>query len=163
MAGTTLPIRKARALLDEFGAIQDRIMQRAYEIFDRSGQIFGRDLDHWLQAEKEFFWKPAIELEEKDNEFRLQIGVPGVDPKDLDIEVSSEDIVVRAELSHKHKEDKGAIHICEFASGNLFRAVHLPKAIDPDKVRAEFKNGMLKIKAEIAKEARTKKVQVDAA
>ena len=163
MASTTLPIRKAKALLDEFSSIQNRIMHRAYEIFDRSGQILGRDLDHWLQAELELVWKPHIELEEKDNEFRLQLGVPGVDPKNIDIEVTAEDIVVKAELSHEHKEKKGTIHICEFASGNLFRAVHLPKRIDPDKVKAEFKNGMLKVKAAIAKEARTKKVQVDAA
>src|SRR5262245_18171809 len=135
----TLPIKKTESIFEELSSLHDRIMRRAYEIFDDDGTIFGRDLTHWLKAEREVAWRPAIELEEKDNEFRLQIGVPGVDPKDIDIEVTPEDILVRAELTHEHKEEKkGKVHLCEFAEGNLFRAIHLPKKINPDKVKAEF-------------------------
>jgi HSP20 family protein len=125
--------------------MQDRIMRRAYDIFHGTGDILGRDLDNWLQAERELTWKPAIELREKDDEFRLQLTVPGVDPKDIDIEVTPEDILVKAALSHEHKEDKDNVHICEFEAGNLFRSVHLPKRIDPDKVKAEYQNGILKL------------------
>ena len=155
-----LPIRKTKSIFDELSSMHDRIMRRAYEIFDANGQISGTDLDDWLQAERELVWKPSIELEEKDNEFWLRIGVPGIDPKNIDIEVTPEDILVKAELSQEHKEKKGKVHVSEFASRNLFRAIHLPKRIDPEKVRAEFKNGMLSLKAEIVEEARTKKIQV---
>jgi HSP20 family protein len=159
----TLPIKKTQSIFEQLSVLQERIMRRAYEIFNGHGQIAGKDLDDWLRAEQELVWKPAIELEEKDNEFQLQIGVPGVDPKDIDIEVTPEDILVKAELRHEHKEEKGKVHVCEFASGNLFRAIHLPKRIDPDKVKAEFKHGMLTLKAEIAEEARAKKVHIEAA
>jgi len=108
-------------------------------------------------------WQPSIELEEKDDEFRLQVAVPGVDPKDIDIEVTPEDILVKADVYHEHKEKKGELYACEFASGNLFRSIHLPKKIDADKVKAEFKNGMLRLKAPIAAEARAKKITVEAA
>jgi HSP20 family protein len=143
--------------------IQDRIMRRAYDLFRVNGGIFGRDLEDWLQAERELVWTPSIELEEKNDEFRLQVAVPGVDPKDIDIEVTPEDILVKADLHHEHKEKKGEVYACEFASGNLFRTVHLPRKIDPDKVKAEFKNGMLSLKAPIAQESRAKKIQVEAA
>src|ERR1700730_6153750 len=96
----TLPIQKTQSILDEMHQMQDRIMRRAYDIFHGTGDIFGRDLDNWLQAERELTWKPAIELREKDDEFRLQLTVPGVDPKDIDIEVTPEDILVKAALSH---------------------------------------------------------------
>ena len=159
----TVPIKKTVSLFDELNLMRERIMQRAFEIFDSNGQVFGRDLDDWLQAERELTWNPSIELEEKDNEFRLLIGVPGVDPKDIDIEVTAEDILVKAEVRHEHEEKKGKVHVCEFASGNFFRTIHLPKRIDPDKVKAEFKSGMLTLKAEIAEEVQAKNISVGVA
>ena len=159
----TLPIRRSNSIFDEIDRMQDRVMRRAYDIFSSNGGIFGRDIEDWLQAERELVWKPAIELEEKDDEFLLQIATPGVDPKDIDIEVTPEDILVKAEVHHEHKEKKGEVYACEFASGNLFRSIHLPKRIDPDKVKAEFKNGMLSLKAPVAEEARAKKVTIEAA
>ena len=159
----TLPIRRSKSIFDEMERVQDRIMRRAYDIFCSNGGIFGRDTADWLQAERELVWKPSIELEEKDDEFRLQTAVPGVDPKDIDIEVTPEDILVKADVHHEHKEKKGEVYACEFASGNLFRSIHLPKKIDADKVKAEFKNGMLSLKAPVAAEARAKKVTIQAA
>jgi HSP20 family protein len=134
-------------------------MKRAFDIFSGNGETAGKALDHWLQAERELLWKPAIELEETENEFRLRIAVPGVDPKNIDIEVTSEDILVKANLKEQRVEKKGTIHTTEFASGNLFRAVHFPRPINLDKVKAEIKNGMLRITAAIAESAEGKKVK----
>ncbi len=159
---TTLPVKKTESLFDEMNKLHDRIMKRAYELFDGNGHVFGKDVEDWLQAERELVWKPAIELEEKDNEIRLQIATPGIDPKDLDIEVTPEHILIKAETQHEHKEEKGQVHVCEFTSGHLFRSVHLPKKIDPDKVKAEFKNGILSLTAEIAKEAQARKIELKA-
>ena len=74
----------------------------------------------------------------------------GVDPKDLNIEVTPEDIVLKAEIHHQHDERKGTVHTCEFESGSMFRSIHLPRRINPDKVRAELKNGLLRVTAEAA-------------
>ena len=156
-------IRKISSILDEMTQMQDRIMRRAYDIFERNGRLLGRDLDHWLQAERELLWKPALELREEAGEFVLEAAVPGVDPKDIDIEVTPEDIVLKADTYHEHEEKKGTVHICEYESGKMFRSIHLPKRINPDKVKAEFKNGLLQLKAEIVEEARAKKIKHEAA
>src|SRR3989442_6948308 len=68
-------IRKISSLLDEMNQMQERIMRRAYTIFERNGRLLGRDLDHWLQAERELVWKPALELRETDGEFVLEVAV----------------------------------------------------------------------------------------
>jgi HSP20 family protein len=159
----SVAIHKTSSILDEMNQIQNRIMRRAHEIFEHNGALFGRDLDNWLQAEQELLWKPALELRETDGEFQLEAALSGVDPKDIDIEVTPEDIVLKAEVQHRHKEGKGIVHICEFQSGNLFRSIHLPRKINPDKVKAEFKNGMLRLTAEIAEEARARKIKPEAA
>ena len=156
----TVPVKKNKSVVEQLEMMQSRIMQRAHELFRTNGGSWGRDVDDWLQAEREIVWKPPIELEEKDDEFRLQVAMPGVDPKDVDIEVSGEDIMVRANLRHEHKEERTDVHMCEFASGNLFRFIHMPKKIDPDKTRAEFKNGMLTLKAPVVEEARSRKIKV---
>jgi len=156
-------IRKISSILDEMNQMQERIMRRAYDIFERNGRLLGRDLDHWLQAERELLWKPPLELREEAGEFVLEAAVPGVDPKDIDIEVTPEDIVLKADTYHEHEEKKGTVHICEYESGKMFRSIHLPKRINPDKVKAEFKNGLLQLKAEIVEEARAKKIKHEAA
>jgi HSP20 family protein len=159
----TLPVRKTDAIFDELRTMQEKIMNRAFDIFRGNGGIFGRDLDNWLAAERELIWKPAIELEETEKEFKLKVAVPGVEPKELDIEVTPDDFLVKAEVQHEHKNEKGKIHTCEFVSNNLFRAVHFPRKVNPDKVKAEFKNGILYVTAEIAEEAKAKKVKIEAA
>lgn len=157
-----VPIHRTQSILDEITDMQNRIVRRAYEIFEVNGSVFGRDLDNWLQAERELQWTPAIELCEKDNEFRLEAAISGVDAKDIDIEVTPEDIVLKADILHEH-ERKGTVHICEFTPGKLFRSIHLSKKINPDNVKAEFRNGLLRLTAEVAEEARVKKVKPEAA
>jgi HSP20 family protein len=83
--------------------------------------------------------------------------------QDIEIEVTPENIVLKAETHHEHTEKKGIVHYCEFESGKMFRAIHLPKKIDPDKVKAEFKNGLLHMTAGIAEETHVKKIKPEAA
>lgn len=162
MATDTLPVKKAESLFDEIGRIEKRIMQRAYEIFDNNGHSFGKELENWLQAEKELFWKPEIELVEKEGEFLLKVAVPGVDAKDLDVEVTAEELVVKGESKHEREDKKGKVHTSEFRAGSIFRAIRFPKKVDSDKVKGEFKNGVLTIKAPIVEGEQMKKIAVEA-
>jgi HSP20 family molecular chaperone IbpA len=149
----SVAIRRASSIFDEMKDIHDRIMRRAFEVFEHNGRVFGKDLDNWLQAERELLWKPAVELREKDGEFLLEAAVSGVDPRDIDIEITPEDIVLKTEVEHEYKQEKGTVHVCEFQSGKMFRSIHLPKKINPDKVKAELTNGLLRVSAQIAEEA----------
>src|ERR1051326_1729057 len=148
-----VPIRKPSSILDEMREMHDRVMRRAYEIFESAGGA-GNDLEHWNQAERELYWKPALELSEKDGQLQLEAAVSGVEAKDIDIEVTPEDIILKAEVHHEHKDQKGTVHYCEFETGRMFRSIHLPKKINPDKVKAEFKNGLLRVTAQVAEESR---------
>lgn len=158
-----VPIRRPHSILDEMKEMQDRIMVRAHEIFEQSGSIPGRNIENWTQAERELMWKPAFELSEKDGQFQLEAAIAGVDPKDIDVQVTPEDIIVKAETRHEHSEQKGTIHQCEFEAGRMFRVIHLPKKIDPDKVKAEFRNGLLRVDAKIAEESHQREIKPEAA
>jgi HSP20 family protein len=159
----TVPIRRTSSVIDQLSDMQNRIMRRAYELFEQHGSALGRDLDHWTQAEREIAWKPAFELSEKDGRFQLEAALSGVNPKDIDIEVTPEDIILKADTHHEHAENKGFVHYCEFEQGRMFRAIRLPKKIDPDKVKAEFKDGLLRLTAQIAEESVARRIKPDAA
>jgi len=158
----TLPVRKTESILEKIQDAENRIRARAFELFAGNG-LFDRDLDNWLKAEDELILRPSIELREKDKQFKLKISVPGVEPKAMDIQATPDAILVKAELHHDHEVKEGDVHTCEFRSGSLFRAVQLPKKIDPDKVKAELKNGMLLLTADIAEPLRARKVSVKTA
>src|SRR5947207_2840218 len=96
-----VPIRKPSSLSDQMQDMHDRVVRRAYEIFEQNGTPFGNDLDHWTQAERELLWKPALELSEKDGRFQLEAAISGVEAKDIDIEVTPEDIILKANIQHE--------------------------------------------------------------
>jgi len=156
-------VQKKESVWDELQKMEERIMQRAYDIFRGGGAGFGKDLDNWLAAERELIWKPAIELREKDNQFEVQVIVAGIDPKDLSVEVTPEGLLVKGETKTEKKEQKGEVHTSEFHAGYLFRSIQFPKKVDANKVRAEVKNGLLTVVASIAEEAKSRKVKVQAA
>ena len=161
---TMLPTWKSESIVEQLNNLHDRIMYRAYEIFEGKPHISGNELENWLQAESELVWRPAIELEELDKEIRLKIALPGVDPKDIHVEVTPEDILVKADIRHEHAhEGEGKVHICEFTSRNVFRSIHLPVRIDPDKVNAEFENGLLRLTAEIEQRPQSRPIELQAA
>src|SRR5213594_1315084 len=157
---TELRPRKVESLMDQIQSMQDRIMQRAYDLFLGRGSLHGRDLADWFAAESELTWKPAVELIEKGDEIVVSAPLAGIEPKDLDVRVTPDQLLIKAATRHEHKEEEGTVHFCELQTGELFRCIQLPKKIDPDKVRADFSNGLLRISAAIAKEDQARKVQV---
>jgi HSP20 family protein len=155
----TLPIKKAKSILSEIERMQNRIMLRAYEIFEAAGHGLGSDLENWVQAEQELFWRPSIELRERDDEFLVSIALPGIGAKDVSIQVTPEDLLVKGETHHEHKEEKERVHICEFGSGSIFRTIHFPKKVDPDKVTGDFKDGIISLRVPVAREERPEKTR----
>jgi HSP20 family protein len=160
-ASQEVPVKKPSSILQELTELHETINKRAYELFQNGG-FFGGPLADWFRAERELIWRPAIELRQKDGQFELEAAVAGVDPKNLDVQVTPEDILITATEEQQHEEKEGTVHVSEFASGRLFRSVHLPERIDPDSVKAELRNGVLRLTATIAKPA-TKKVDIQAA
>jgi len=147
-------VQKSESLWDQIQRMEERITNRAHEIFRSKGSIFGRDLDDWFNAEKELVWKPAIELKERDGLYELQAAIAGIDPRDVRIEVTPEELLIRGETTSEKREEKGEVRYSEFQSGSLFRSIRFPKRVDPNKVKADIKNGLLTITAPIAEEIR---------
>jgi HSP20 family protein len=147
---------------DQLEQLHRRIARRAYDLFlGRDG--WGDAFDDWFRAEQDLVSKPAVELREKNGTFTVVAALPGVDAKDITIDITPQDVVIKAATEHKHTNDKGRVHRCEFASGQFFRSLPFPKAVDATKAKADYQNGMLSITVPIAVEAPARRVDVKAA
>jgi len=161
MAKDEVIVKRSPSILDEIGRLHRMIEERAYHVF-RDGTGNGPIAD-WMSAERDLIWKPAIDLRQKDGQFEVMAAVPGMEPKDLDVEITPDALLIKGEASHERKTDKGEIHMSEFSHGKLFRSIDFPAKVDPDTVKTEYKNGMLRVKATLAKNAEARKVDIKAA
>ena len=155
--------QKVETFVDELEAMQKRVAARAFAIFRDRGAQLGAALDDWLAAERQTVWKPAIEVCQRNGELVIEAAVAGVDPKQVQIEAMADTVLIKADIEHSHPTEKGTVHVCEFEPGHLFRIIQLPAAIDPDAVKAEFRNGLLKIVAPVSAGPQSRKVEIRAA
>ena len=158
------PIQSTRmdSIVDELTHIHDEIAQRAYDLFRSHEGLGPAALEDWLRAERETVWRPCIELRRKGGQFELEAALAGVNPEDVEVQVTPEDILITAAGEHHHRAKEGTVHMCEFSAGRLFRSVHFPERIDPQSVKAGYQNGMLYVTAAVAK-GHAKKVEIQAA
>jgi len=129
----------------EIDAIQSRIRQRAFEI--SQSRPYAQEMYDWIAAESEIISVPPVELTEKEGVFELKFAIAGVNPDDVNVMVTPEQILLRAEYSHHHDSDAGTVHLCDFKSATVFRSVNLPQPIDVDSVKVDFEDGMVHITA----------------
>lgn len=126
--------------------IQNRIRERAYEISQMRGHA-GREMDDWLSAESDVIATPPMDLVEKDGTFQVRIAAPGIDPAEVNVMATPEQMLVKCELRHSHSDDSAILHLCDFKSATLFRSFRFPQAIDVQSLKIEFEDGMLRITA----------------
>lgn len=104
---------------------------------------------------------PSAELEETDNAIHLKLEVPGMEAKDLNVEVTDESISIKGERKSESKtEEKGVVR-SEFHYGKFERRIPLPTHVQTDKVQAECKNGILNLTLPKVESEQRKAVKVN--
>jgi len=82
---------------------------------------------------------------EDDKRVVVRLEVPGMDKKDLDIEVQQDVLVVRGEKRFERESSHGRYRVLQCAYGNFRRVVPLPAPVLSDKAKANYKDGVLRI------------------
>ncbi|MCC5615219.1 Hsp20/alpha crystallin family protein [Nostoc sp. CHAB 5836] len=88
-------------------------------------------------------WVPAVELHDNGSELLLRAEIPGVEAKDLDIQVTQDAVSIAGEHRYeKHSESNARIH-SEFRYGKFTRVIALPSKVQNQQVKADLKDGIL--------------------
>lgn len=90
-------------------------------------------------------WTPAMDVQETDAEFLIKADLPDVKKDDVKVEVLDGSLSVSGERRQEKEEQGKRFHRVERAYGRFERRLALPTAVDPKKIAAEFKDGVLQV------------------
>jgi HSP20 family protein len=116
----------------------DRLQQQMNRMFGRMVPSGTGEAETWT-------FMPAAEMEETDTELRLKLEVPGMEAKDINLEVSDNAVEIKGERKTETKTEEGGVVRSEMRYGRFDRRIPLPTHIQSDQVQAEYKNGILSI------------------
>jgi HSP20 family protein len=136
---------KYTSLFDQMDETFNALARRAYEIFDGNGRAFGRDLDNWFQAERELLHPVLLSITETDEAFTVKAEVPGFAEKEIEVAVEPGRLTITGQRESSKEEKKTKTVYAESRSDQILRIVDLPVEIEPDKVTATLKNGVLEL------------------
>lgn len=129
----------------------------------------GSDLDRWFD---DFFtrqlsgwtaWNPAADLYETDDEFVLELELPGMSRNDLEVTVEKGILTVSGQRStetESERDERHTYHVRERSYDRFSRGFSLPHTVNPDEVDATFENGMLTVRLPKAAEAKPRRIEV---
>ncbi len=105
-------------------------------------------------------WYPSVDIHEKEKELVLTAELPGVDEKDIDIEIEGNTLTIKGEKEMEKETREEDYHRIERSYGSFYRSFSLPSYVIPDKIKAEHTDGLLRITMPKKAELKPKKVKV---
>lgn len=129
------------------------------------------DWDRMFDRLLDDVWTPAsgtspgmlLDLAETDDEIRVRAEVPGMNPGDLDVSLTGDVLTLSGQKLDEDEGKNEGRHYSERSFGVFKRAVKLPCAVDPDRVSAEHRNGVVTITLQKADTVKPKRIQVKSA
>jgi len=135
---TSIPVRlidseRATLLLKQ---VRERIARRAYENFIERGGLDGRDVDDWLNAERELIVKPAARVQSEGEDIFVEVILPEIALPNLAVHIAPSHLLISSDA------DEDGLQLCQ--------VIDLPLAISMDGVDAEQWDNMLRITAAVS-------------
>ena len=104
---------------------------------------------------------PAVDIYEDAQKVVLELEVPGIEEKDLDIRVEDHTLTVKGERKFEAEEKEQNFHRIERRYGSFFRAFTLPTSVDTENVKAGYHAGVLKLELTKKPEAQPKQIKIN--
>lgn len=101
------------------------------------------DWPRWDDSDAD--WMPSADINETDGSYVVHLDLPGMDNKDVKISIKGDVMTVCGERKNELNTDEDKFHRYERAEGFFCRTFNLPVNVDPDKITATSKDGVLKI------------------
>lgn len=157
-AGNTVPVHHASSVKPyRTNGPVDLLHQEVDQLFDNFFESVGvypahssgfspfRSGGFFLNSLTEGLLKPTLNIGADDKEYAISIEVPGVDQKDIKLEIANNTLTVRGEKKQEREEKEKNYYRMERSYGSFQRVLSLPEDANHDKIEATFKNGVLKI------------------
>ena len=104
-----------------------------------------------------------MDVSRKDDSLIVRASMPGFEAKEIDLQVAGDTLSIRAEHKGATEKEEERYYRRERSIGFCSRSIQLPEPVAADKVTAEFRHGVLTITAPVANEAKSSRVEIQAA
>ena len=105
-------------------------------------------------------WVPAMDLVEEGDSLVLRADLPGLGHDDVNVEVKDGVLTISGERKAEQRKEEQGYYRVERSFGSFSRSLTLPEGIDPDKVSAEFDNGVLEVRIPKPEERKPHRVAI---
>src|SRR5690242_5508662 len=106
-------------------------------------------------------WTPSVDILETENELVLKADLPEIDPNQVEIQLENGTLTLKGERKFEQQKNGKGYHRIERSYGTFVRAFSLPDTVDSDKVKADYKTGVLTITLPKKEVAKPKSVKVE--
>ena len=137
--------------LREFGLMQDRMNR----MFEDAGRGWRADEPSSTTA-----WSPAVDIYETENEITVHAELPGVERKDIALNLEKNVLTLKGERRFEKETKQENYHRIERAYGGFSRSFSIPAMVDEEKIRAEYKDGILRISLPKKEQVKAKQIQI---
>lgn len=151
-AAGTVPVKRERPHGDggDFGSSLQHFHREIDRLFDHAFRNFGLrpfEFEHSGMAHlaDDIMLKPTLDLGATDKEYAITVEIPGVDEKDVKLEISDDILTISGEKKHEKEEKDKNYYRMERSYGSFQRVLSLPEDADQDGIKATFKNGVLTV------------------
>jgi HSP20 family protein len=154
----------------------EAVPRRELDVFSDMDRMFDTLFRHgWLRPFRELWpeWSPFgermefpefavphMDLIERDEEVLVRAELPGVEKKDLKLDLSDDLLTIRGERRREEKHEQGEVYRAEIARGAFSRTIRLPQTVDFEKADAKFKDGMLEVHLPKTRKTQRRRIQV---
>ena len=108
-------------------------------------------------------WLPAVESFVKDDSYHLRMELPGVDPKEVEINLTGDQLTVSGEKKTSREVDEKNLYFSESRYGRFQRTFRFPEGVKGEEVKAAYVNGVLELTIPIPEAVRPRTVKIEVA
>ena len=135
--------------------------QNDFEEFPAGLRVFQDSLSRLFSEPASRPWSPAVDIYENENELVLKADIPEIDPKNVGIQIENGTLTLKGERKFEEQKNGKGYHRVERGYGTFVRAFTLPDTVDAEKVKADYKNGVLSVKLPKKEVAKPRTVNVE--
>jgi len=105
-------------------------------------------------------WGIPVDVRENQDSYTIEAMIPGMNADDIDISITDNVLTISAQTNSDQTRDDERYHIRERRFGSFSRTITLPQGINPDQVKADYENGILKLQVPKSEEAKPRRISV---
>jgi HSP20 family protein len=105
-------------------------------------------------------WSPSVDIYETENEIIVKAELPGIDRKDITLNLENNVLTLKGERKFEKETKQDSYHRIERSYGTFSRAFSIPATVDDDKIRADYKDGVLTISLPKKDQLKLKQIKI---